>query len=144
MYPPDLAVHFTFSFDLQMSIIYYFFAFKVASSFPTMASAFFTASLIAILAFGRSPNFSSFLIGISFVKITISASFTSSAVISFSIPIDPWVSTFTSIPLSLHAFSIAAGVAVHVVLCKLLKKDVSETEQPSDSDDDDVEIDLEF
>ena len=43
-----------------------------------------------------------------------------------------------------YVLAIAAGVAVHVVLCKLLKKDVSETEQPSGSDDDDVEIDLEF
>ena len=43
-----------------------------------------------------------------------------------------------------YVLAIAAGVAVHVVLCKLLKKDVSETEQPSESDDDDVEIDLEF
>ena len=43
-----------------------------------------------------------------------------------------------------YVLAMAAGVAVHVVLCKLLKKDVSETEQPSDSDDDDVEIDLEF
>lgn len=43
-----------------------------------------------------------------------------------------------------YVLAMAAGVAVHVVLCKLLKKDVSETEQTSESDDDDVEIDLEF
>lgn len=42
-----------------------------------------------------------------------------------------------------YVIAMAAGVAVHVLLCRVLKKDVKETQQPT-SGDDDVEIDLEF
>ena len=72
-------------------------------------SDFFTTSVIATFTVGFPVNLSILLKFTSLVKITISASFTSSILISFSIPIDPCVSTFISCPLAIAAFFIAAA-----------------------------------